>query len=326
MPISKNGNTYYTKEQYLRAKYENNNALEYAQKQGYPLIKAGGYYRLAEHDSMIFTPNGQWYWNSRGLQGGALDFMVAYEGKNFADAVCELAGNEPTARRTSPPPQSAALPEQTETTASSLPPKAGNYKRLFGYLCGTRHLPKWIVLHMIREDALYEGVFTTQNGKEIHNAVFVYRDFDGNVTGAYARGMNPESPYKHDVQGSRKDYGWLLKGIGSNRLPRVCVFEAAIDAASHLASVPDERGADHLSLEGLNFKPLKRYLAVHPEVRQISLCLDNDTAGKEAAARLQDQLKEYGYQVDIELPSAGKDWNEALCLDITAGGELEQEQ
>ena len=97
MPISKNGNTYYTKEQYFRAKHENNNALEYAQKQGYPLIKAGGYYHLAEHDSMIFTPNGQWYWNSRGLQGGALDFMVAYEGKNFADAVCELAGNEPTA-------------------------------------------------------------------------------------------------------------------------------------------------------------------------------------------------------------------------------------
>ena len=323
MPISKNGNTYYTKEQYFRAKYENNNALEYAQKQGYPLVKTGGYYHLAEHDSMIFTPNGQWYWNSRGLQGGALDFMVAYEGKSFADAVCELARNEPTAKRI-PPELPTALPEQTDAAAFVLPPKAENYKRLFGYLCGTRHLPKWIVLHMIREDALYEGVFTTQSGKEIHNAVFVYRDFDGNVTGAYARGMNPETPYKRDVQGSRKDCGWLLKGIGSNRLQRVCVFEAAIDAASPLASVPAERGADHLSLEGLNSKPLRRYLAVHPEVRQISLCLDNDTAGNDAASRLQDQLKESGYHVDIELPAAGKDWNEALCLDTTGEEEMEQ--
>ena len=90
MPISKNGKAYYTKEQYEIARYDSS-ALEYAQAQGYSLIRQGSYYTMAEHDSMIFTPRGNWFWNSRHVSGGALEFMIYYEGKTLTEAVLTLA-------------------------------------------------------------------------------------------------------------------------------------------------------------------------------------------------------------------------------------------
>ena len=78
MATSKNGKNYYTKEQYQYAKFQAS-ALEYALSKGYQLIPKGQYYTMPEHDSMVFAPNGMWYWNSRGLKGKALDFMLHYE-------------------------------------------------------------------------------------------------------------------------------------------------------------------------------------------------------------------------------------------------------
>ena len=66
MATSKNGKNYYTKEQYQYAKYQAS-ALEYALSKGYKLIPKGQYYTMPEHDSMVFAPNGMWYWNSRGF-------------------------------------------------------------------------------------------------------------------------------------------------------------------------------------------------------------------------------------------------------------------
>ena len=89
MPISKNGKPYYTKEQYEAARY-NSNALEYARSQGYELVRQGAYYTMKEHDSMVFTPQGTWFWNSRGVHGTAQEFQMYYENKTLTEAVLTL--------------------------------------------------------------------------------------------------------------------------------------------------------------------------------------------------------------------------------------------
>ena len=91
MPLSKNNKLYYTEEQFQKARYDSS-ALEYARAQGYNLIQRGKYHTLAEHDSMVFTERGTWFWNSRDLKGGAIEFITAYEHKPFVDAVLILAG------------------------------------------------------------------------------------------------------------------------------------------------------------------------------------------------------------------------------------------
>lgn len=324
MPISKNGKPYYTKEQYEAARY-NSNALEYARSQGYDLVRQGAYYTMKEHDSMVFTPQGTWFWNSRGIHGTALEFQIYYENKTLTEAVLTLSGeHELVASRPPERPHVASVnppaPPKPELSRSSfnLPGKADNYRLLFAYLCGERGLEKEVVQEMIRQNRLYQSAYRRPDGKTLSNATFVYRDNAGNAIGAFQRGMidrDGQPAYKRDVPGSDKRWGWILPGQGTPT--QVAVFEGAIDAASDasLAAMKDGvawRNIDRLSLEGLSMQPLQTYLEAHPNVRQVILMLDGDDPGRRAAHEIAQKLLAKGYVVEDREPPFGKDWNEVL--------------
>lgn len=319
MPVSKYGVPYYTREQYEKAKY-GSNALEYARSQGYELYQNGNYYKMKDHDSMVFTPSGAWFWNSRGVSGSAIEFQMYYEGKTLAEAVLTLCGENTmeTARpQTAAPKPQAAQTEARPSRAFSLPERAQDFKRLFGYLCRARGLEKSVVQDLIQASALYEAVGHTKDGREIHNACFVSYDDKGKPCGAYLRGLtNYGTPYKREVQGSDKSHGWRFRdSLGP--VSGVAVFEAAIDAASY-ASLSRMGGSrsdmDLLALGGLDDKALDTYLEQHPNTQSIMLCLDADEPGQAAAARIQEKLQAKGYTAEIasSFPEGVKDWNDFL--------------
>lgn len=329
MPISKNGKLFYTKEQYETAKYVNNNALEYAQKQGYDLIRNGNWYTMKEHDSMVFSPNGSWFWNSRGIHGGAIEFQMYYEGKTLTEAVLTLSGDREYQASGTQTQQVSCSKEPTQSTLQppkrpfQLPPKAPNFRRLFYYLCRLRGLEKSVVQEMISQQKVYQSHILLSSGKIADNACFVYHDPQTRQpVGAYQRGMVQSLPgqtaYKRDVSGTDKRFGWILE---SPYRPAevVEVYEGAIDAASGASiaalQVKDwkEQPIDRLSLEGCaNYCVLENYLAQHPQVQQITLMLDADSAGRRAAAELAKIYTEKGYDVKNKCPKLGKDMNECL--------------
>jgi len=67
-----------------------------------------------------------------------------------------------------------------------------------------------------------------------------------------------------------------------------------------------------LALCGLYDGALQAYLADHPQIKRIELCLDADGPGREAARQFQDKYAALGYVVTVEEPRSGKDWNEYL--------------
>ncbi len=67
-----------------------------------------------------------------------------------------------------------------------------------------------------------------------------------------------------------------------------------------------------MSLCGVGGQAMWWVLEQQPGIRKVSLCLDNDEAGCKAAARLDAELKEKGYEAEALLPSL-KDWNDNLC-------------
>lgn len=333
MPVSKYGVPYYTREQYEKAKY-GSSALEYARAHGYELCQSGNYYTLKGHDSMIFTPSGAWFWNSRGVSGTAIEFQMYYENKTLTEAVLTLCGENtieaarpqaaaPKPQAARPQPQATASKLQVTQTearpsrAFSLPERAQDFKRLFGYLCKARGLEKSVVQDLIQASALYEAVGHTKDGREIHNACFVSYDNNGKPCGAYLRGLtNYGTPYKRELLGSDKSHGWRFwDSLGP--VSGVAVFEAAIDAASY-ASLSRMGGSrsdmDLLALGGLDDKALENYLAQHPDTQSVVLCLDNDEPGRAAAARIQVKLREQGYTAEIasNFPEGIKDWNDFL--------------
>lgn len=104
------------------------------------------------------------------------------------------------------------------------------------------------------------------------------------------------------------------------------MFESAIDLLSYgtleLLSGRDWRGDNCLSLAGI-YKPKKnveestppaalmQYLKDFPQINEIALYLDNDTAGRQAAKTLQSILPPT-YTISDEPPKRGKDINDYL--------------
>ena len=319
-PVTRSGKLHFTDEQYRAARSAS--ALEYARRQGYSLVREGSRYHLAEHDSMIFLPNGQWHWNSRDLHGGAIEFLTQYEGKSLPEAVLTLAGVEhDRAAPQQPQPAAPYAParEDLENRKAEfvLPPRAGRMNRLFSYLCSTRGLDYELVRTLVKADRVYEGLKRMPDGAELHNAVFVGLDAQGVPRSAFQRGCAQGSSFKAEQPGSDKTWPFLIPGRPDSRA--LYVFEAAIDAASHatvckLAGV-DWQAAHRAALGGNAPKEaVLNVLAQYPGIRTVVLCMDSDNAGRAIAEKLQQHLEAQGVSLRFvrkEVP-LGKDWNEYL--------------
>lgn len=308
-------------------------ALEYAQSRGYELIRKGNYYQMKEHDSMVFTTDGRWFWNSRSLFGGAGDFIVHYEGKTWVEAVLILnhaegqtyadvkAGIHP--RQDAPkPPQAHPTPAPVEKVPFKLPAQSLDFRRMFGYLCGTRKLDQKILQDLIGQSRLYESVYrytdNTGEQKEIHNAVFVGMDAHGEPKSAFQRGLSSlgsNTTYKRDVPGSDASAAFCLPG--NQDVDTVLVFEASIDAISH-ASIYKDAGLDYkmydrIALGGTEKTVgLTTYLQSHPNISRVVIAMDEDAAGRAADKKIRELLAEEKYNLVSLRQSVGKDWNDYL--------------
>lgn len=304
--------------------------LEYAMRRGYPLVRDGRFYHMRDHDSMIFTPDGRWFWNSRGLQGRAIEFVMAYEDMTLPEAVLALVGAEGQSYadvkagrqivRVAPPaPPIPFLEPERKKQPFELPGQADSFKRLFGYLCGTRKLDSDILRDLIRQGSLYESCHTYKVGnqlKQIHNAVFVGKDAAGQPRSAFQRGLaslGESTTFKRDAPGSDPSAAFCLPG--RKEVSRVVVFEAAIDAISH-ASIFKDAGLDYqdcdrIALGGTEkIQGLLSYLDTHPGIQEVSIATDEDNGGRNAERKISEILLKRGFPLDRVLSvrqSVGKD-------------------
>ena len=163
--------------------------------------------------------------------------------------------------------------------------------------------------------------------RKYRNCVFIGRDKTGEARFACLRGTHDN--FKQDAPGSDKRFGFCLPARDAD-CPRLAVAESPIDALSLATLVKryggDWRESNYLSLGGTAPRALLQYLQDHPQITEISLCLDNDRAGLDGANRIEQAVRE-----DPELTKrirlifhnpppmeCGKDYNEFLCAEIQA--------
>lgn len=321
MPVSKYGKRYCTEEQIAEAKACS--ALEYAQEHGYDLIRSGNRYIFPGHDSMIFLPDGRWYWNSRERNGRALDFLMYYEQCSFVDAVLLLAGDAQPGHK---PPK--PVPPPAEEVPFVLPKRSNTQKHLFAYLCGYRKLSPDIVRTLVADRRLYEAVHRYQTDEcpsrwlECYNGVFLGLDAAGVPQSAFQRGLSSNSTFKSEVAGSQKiECPFCLPGRPS--VEHVGFFEAAIDSIAQ-ATLETMAGEDYTDMErvtmgGIVTVTAEHYLERHPEKRVIHLFLDADVPGKGGAAKIKLELigrgfdEAHGYRyIEESVPGGAKDWDAYL--------------
>lgn len=301
-------------------------ALEYARAQGYDLVRVGSFYTLRQHDSMRFSPDGSWFWNSRGLKGGAIDFIMHYENRTLPEAVLILNGLDPHAV-TSEVKQTSArfLPKEEDLLAVKeekvleLPPKAEDLRHVFAYLATTRGIDYQLIKQLVMERRIYESQIVS-SGKTHSNAVFLALDEQGHPRGATIRGCSTSSSFKMESIGSDKSYPFELHGKQGEETA-LYIFESPIDALSHATLYKNNHVEDkhicRISIGGNGkVEAILRTLQQKP-IKSVVFCLDNDDAGQKIYDRLRAELlaSDSGLtskNISQEKVPSGKDWNEYL--------------
>lgn len=270
------------------------------------LVKvASGVYSTRSNDSLKIS-NGKWFRWSRGYGGvSALDYLVKVRGMDFVKAVRHLCGCVGYAAPRSIPEH---LPKQRDFV---LPQRNKDNDRVIVYLM-QRGLSRKIIDACIENDTLFEDVR--------HNCCFVGKDEQGAARYATLRGTSPHHTFLMDVAGSKKEYAFHLSVGNSSDL---YLFESAIDLLSYF-DLSGQKDGVYLSVSGI-YQPkannaknelpvaVSHYLSKNKDIKDITICFDNDTPGNRAAEAIGALLKA-SYTVRLTPPEVGKDYNDQLLI------------
>ena len=271
---------------------------------GQTLKKLGSEWEWKFLDERVTIRGHLWFDQYTQKGGDAVDFFRYFYGESEEQAVamllnCSVQDLEKLPARS--PPMSSP-PKQEEPKHLEIPPAHKDMRRVFAYLCQTRGITPEVVSAFARKGLLYESA-------DHHNAVFVGRDEQGEIRHLHARGTLTGSHFRQTLPGSEKEYSFHWPGTSG----KLYAFEAPIDLLSYISLHP-EGWQDHsyVALCGVSAAPIHHLLETQPQLQDVTLCLDNDKAGHNAARRIAGELlREWNVTVSAEF-STLKDWNDEL--------------
>lgn len=164
-----------------------------------------------------------------------------------------------------------------------------------------------------------DNILLKDNTKIFKNNLVIStgKNAQGEISYAAFRIASTNYRFRGEVAGSDKASGFLIESEGMNDC--VYVFESFIDAMSHANLYNIKYGNkdawklhNRLALGGTADTALMELLKRKPNIRNICLCLDNDSAGRTAAKEIAQKLRSMGYVNIYERYSNEKDYNDEL--------------
>lgn len=242
------------------------------------------YYRLVDHDSLIIDrKKNQFYWNSRGVNGNVINFVQEVEGASFPGAMQRLLEGEKNYEKASEV-KYVSEPYDYEHFSNK---EVSHFDRAKEYLVNNRKIDPQVV------DALHNKGLIKQD--KYNNVLFLWRDHEtGAVMGGSEQGVVKSDKYKRGAwkniqKNSTANYGFnVLNGEPRN----LKFFESSIDLLSYASLHKQDLKDTHLvSMEGLKPQVIFNYYMKSQErigdvPDSLSLCVDNDQAGKSFVERL----------------------------------------
>ncbi|MGV8150045.1 MAG: DUF3991 domain-containing protein [Alkaliphilus sp.] len=300
----------FTTEQIIQA--TNVSIIDYVKDNGYEMKKVTGSYKIPGFGGLYINEAGD-MWNrfsDENSGGGIVQFVMEMENKTWVEAIKKLLGSSYN--------ENSSIPQREPKMRGKLvlPKKNDNYKHLFAYLIKTRKIDKEIVSRFVKEKKIYEDTN--------RNCVFVGYDEEDSPRYASLRGTNTNVRFCGDVKNSDKGYPFCQTGT-SNKL---LIFESAIDLLSFL-TILKMRGIvnfNHhmVSLGGMSYLPIEKYLDKHKNITNIITCLDADVEGQAFAQRIREKFGKK-YEMASHLPEE-KDFNEELIVVLSKKADCELDE
>ncbi|POR73748.1 hypothetical protein BKM30_26115 [Pseudomonas syringae pv. syringae] len=227
--------------------------------------------------------------------GGAIDLAMHLGGYRFKEAVAWLGGAHGreaaiSTYQVEAKQQAERILDTTEKPKLEIPaPDQRKLDKVRTYLTEKRAIPEALVDVAIQKGRVWADKFS--------NAVFALRDMEGKISGAELRGT-----YDKPFHGIRGDRGLYFTGKSASK---VAVFvESSIEAMSYQALNPN---ALVIGTAG-STRDILQSAAKRLEAEKYKIVdgFNADKAGDQLGKRLQEAVTQ---QVEVQRPTAGKDWN-----------------
>ena len=264
---------------------------------------------------MFQVMNGESFLRGKPGGAGAIDLVMAVEGKQFKEAIGWLAATFPSgivALNADPIASVCAT-----STRQTLPESASEgLNVLIHYLGTVRCLPGWLIDPLIAEGTIYPNIHRYQRqgmNRSFVNAVFVMRDdADKSPVGSMVRGCyDGVTPRKSTLPLAGGQAGAFWIGSPLSESNQVVITESAIECLSYAALHRGQSGL-HCRTYGGNRWRHVRSIAPRLADKDFICAFNNDKEGNRAAAELQAMCPEWGIPaLSFDMPEA-KDWNDAL--------------
>ncbi|WP_067321695.1 DUF3991 and toprim domain-containing protein [Streptobacillus felis] len=258
-------------------------------------------FKLRKHDSLIIKVS-KFYWNSKNMGGNyflLLKELYGFDNKKiwdtsqaFLDAV-EYGDYIPNIKI-----------HNKEQKEYKIYERKNSLNEIKDYLCEKRCIDPKIV------ESLYHNKLLYMDYKK--NIIFVINDLKGNKIGEEIIGTG-EIKYRRNTSNSKGFNLTRRNEIENKNINNLYIFEGTIDMLSYIQLFQKEinekwkeENIRFLTLSGLREDILNSYL---DNIKNIYVCIDNDTAGENFYNTLKDKLPNLNL---IREKSKEKDWNEDL--------------
>ena len=285
---------HYTQEQ--KDKARTTNLVDLLQRQGEHLKRSGAEYQWRDGSNKVTIRGNLWYHQYEEVGGDAIDFVRKFYNKDYPEAMEYLLNGYGGTL-------SVAPPVNREPKEFEMPLRNDNMRRVYAYLLQQRGLSRDVINAFAHKQMIYESL-------PHHNAVFVGYDTEGVPRHAHKRGTGSQSTYKGNAEGCTPEYSFHWNGTNN----KIFLFEAPIDMLSYISMNPYQWQTNTYAAScSVADRVLFQCLKDNPNIKEVYICLDNDTAGQTAAKRISDKLFVQGYKTEILTPTH-KDWNEDLII------------
>lgn len=275
------------------------NLLAYLESNGYTFKREGKHYRCVEHTSLIVTPPNAFCWNSKGINGNSIDFLIKGLGRTFKEAVEELTNIDLEQQKSQP---------QTEP-ADGYIVNNSFLKRAYGYLIRNRGIQYNIVSDLVKK-----GYINMIDKGPYDYPIIGFKVLNEHKEpiGYELHGTFDKAPFKGLTTDTKYGYGFNIAIANPNK---AFFFESAVDLISFYQLCRtkkldiDINDSILVSLAGLKESTLKHMLKAFKINSKPFVCVDNDNAGLEFKKLLESQQIAFKEMLP---PTNYKDWNQIL--------------